>query len=297
MMKLWRLHIRPKGGHGNSAASVAFCLKESIIGMGWGVPSETITRSENLDWYKAAAARTYNGDTSWSSVTAFAGQAEIGDLVWFRNTEGRFYIAELLGSWQYAYEDAAAIEADIVNFRRAKITEVGVADAVPGKVIACFRPTKCFQPIRSEGMLAFTAKLANVAGPEAPITDLYEFMTDADLENVVFVYLQILGWYVLPGTRTATTAHYEFVLVNRETGTRAVVQVKSGGTSIDAARYAGEEKAFLFAASGIYGASIPPNAVVISRQELNTFMHDSPNLLPRAVSTWIGIAGLPRDHV
>jgi hypothetical protein len=99
-------------------------------------------------------------------------------------------------------------------------------------------------------MLAFSEKLAGVPVTGDAIPDVFEFMSDADLENLVFVYIQFLGWYVLPGTRTATTAHYEFVLVNRETGERAVVQVKSGHTGINASKYAGEEKAFLFAASG-----------------------------------------------
>ncbi len=62
MTALWRLHIRPKGGeHGNgdATASVAFCLEGSIIGMGWAVPDETVTRSGDLKWFKEAATRTY----------------------------------------------------------------------------------------------------------------------------------------------------------------------------------------------------------------------------------------------
>lgn len=296
MTALWRLHIRPKGGNGDAAASVAFCLERSIIGMGWAVPDETVTKSGDIEWFKEAAARTYKQDLSWHSVSMFAEQPAIGDLVWFRNTEGRFYLAEILGPWRYSYEDGTAIDADIVNFRKARIIEVGVADVVPGKIIACFRPSKTFQPIRSPGMLAFSAHLAGLPSNDDAAFDLYEFMTDADIENVVFVYLQVLGWYVLPGTRTATTAHYEFILVNRETGERAVVQVKSGCAWMDASRYAGEEKAFLFAASGHYGANIPPNAVVITRQQLNGFMRERPHLLPRAVSTWIDIAGLPSEQ-
>jgi hypothetical protein len=295
MTTLWRLHIRPKGGNGDAAASIALCLERSIIGMGWPVPDETITRSDNFDWFKEAATRAYEQDSSWHSVWTFAEQPAVGDLVWFRNTEGRFYLAEILGPWEYAYDDEAAIGADIVNFRPARIIEVGVADAVPGKIIACFRPARTFQAIRSPRMLAFSAQLASVPSDNDIVFDLYEFMSDADIENVVFVYLQVIGWYVLPGTRTATTAHYEFVLVNRETGERAIVQVKSGGTWIDALQYAGEEKAFLFAASGNYGSNIPPNAIIITRNELNKFMRESPHLLPRAVNTWIGIAGLPLD--
>jgi hypothetical protein len=97
-------------------------------------------------------------------------------------------------------------------------------------------------------MSAFYAQLAGLPASPGSRLDFYAFMTDADVANVVFVYLQVLGWYVLPGTRTAATAHYEFV--RGEMGERTGVQVKSGETWIDTPQYAGKEKAFLFAASG-----------------------------------------------
>jgi hypothetical protein len=82
---LWRLHIRPGGGDGDTAASVALCLQRSIVGMGWAVPEEDTTRSTDLDWYKKAAARQYKDSSSRHSVWTFAEQPEVGDLVWFRN--------------------------------------------------------------------------------------------------------------------------------------------------------------------------------------------------------------------
>ena len=296
MPTLWRLHIRPKGGNGVAAASVALCMDRKIIGMGWPVPDETVTRSQDFEWFKKAAANQYKSDNSWFSVWAFAEGPAIGDLVWFRNLEGRYYLAELLGPWEYAYEDPEAIGADIVNYRPARIMEVGLADAVPGKVISCFGPPRTFQAIRAPGMLAFSEKLAGLPISTTVAFDIYEFMSAMDLESLVFVYLQYIGWYILPGTRAADTAHYEFVLVNRESGQRALVQVKSGNVWIDATAYAGEETTFLFAASGGYGAEIPPrNAVIITRAELNRFMQQRPDLLPRAVGTWIAIAGLPPE--
>jgi hypothetical protein len=141
-------------------------------------------------------------------------------------------------------------------------------------------------------MLAFSEKLAGMPVTEVPF-DLFEFMSDVDLENLVMVYLQYLGWYVVPGTRTTNTAHYEFILVNQKSGEHAIVQVKSGNTPLDASQYAGEETAFLFAASGNYGAEIPSNAVIITKNDLTNFMQNAPHLLPRAVSTWLAIAGLP----
>jgi hypothetical protein len=259
--------------------------------MGWPVPEESTRTSEDLEWFKEAAAKEYGEDTSWHSVWTFAEQPKLGDLVWFRNTEGRFYLADILEPWRYEYEDPRAIGVDIVNRRKARIIEIGLADAVPGKIIACFRPSRTFQAIRSPGMLAFSCRLAGVDfGSDDPF-DLYEFMSDFDLENLVFVYLQVRGWYVLPGTRSATTAHYEFVLVHRDTGERAMVQVKSGGTWIDASQYGGEEKAILFASSGEYGPAVPGNVAIISRGDLNEFIRTYPHLLPRAVKTWIEVTG------
>jgi hypothetical protein len=79
-------------------------------------------------------------------------------------------------------------------------------------------PVETFQAIRAPGMLVRSAQLAGSPAGLGTLFDLVGFMTDADIENVVFVYLQILGWYVIPGTWTPTAWHYKFVLVNRWTG-------------------------------------------------------------------------------
>ena len=142
-------------------------------------------------------------------------------------------------------------------------------------------------------MPIFSKKLAGLETTGEVAPDVCEFMSDADLERFVLVHLRPLGWHSLPGTRTVTTAHYECVLVSCNGGERGIVQVKSGHAVIDAARYAGEEKAFLFAASGSYGATLPPNVVVITRDDLTDFMCRTPHLLPRAVARWMALPGLP----
>lgn len=47
MGQIWRLHFRPYGGKGDPALAVALCLKESVLGMGWGVDAGA---SESLGW-------------------------------------------------------------------------------------------------------------------------------------------------------------------------------------------------------------------------------------------------------
>lgn len=94
MRQLWRLHVRPKGGAASSEKSVDYCLRESVVGMGWSLPNEPLKRSRDFAWYESGANREYA--SSWGSVRAFARAARIGDLVWFRDTKGRYHIAELL---------------------------------------------------------------------------------------------------------------------------------------------------------------------------------------------------------
>jgi len=133
-------------------------------------------------------------------------------------------------------------------------------------------------------MLMFSEGIAGLPHSASPDIDLFEFMSDADLENVVFLYLQVCGWYVLPSTRRTDTPHYEYILVHRTTAERAMAQIKSGGTAINAGDYRGEERTFLFAASGAYGADVPDNVNIIGRGQLTDFVHDMPQLLPNAVT-------------
>jgi hypothetical protein len=75
---------------------------------------------------------------------------------------------------------------------------------------------------------------------------------------------------VAPGS--TRIAHCKFDLVHRDTGDRAMVQVKSGGTWFDESQNGGEKTNFLFASSGDYGPAIPDNVAVISRGELTNLL-------------------------
>jgi hypothetical protein len=250
MTKLWRLHVRPEGGEGDVFFSTNFCLQNSLIGMGWPIVKTEITRSSDFDWYRRAADEQYGN--RWTSVWNFVQSVREGDLVWFRDPDGCYYVAEVTGAWEYRYE-GDHIRAGIVNIRPARIIQVGLADRVPGKIIACFRPPMTLQTIVSRDMLIFTQHLLGLPPAVSGSVDVLDYLTSEDLENVVAVYLQTRGWLIIPGTRRCDTPHYEFVLVHGQTGERAIVQVKSGNTWLNAADYEGRVKTFLFSASGGYG--------------------------------------------
>ena len=155
MVKLWRLHIRPEGR--DHRFSTSFCLQNSFIGMGWPITKAEITRSSDFDWYRRAADGEY-GEGKWSSVWNLVQSMREGDLVWFRDPHNCYYVAEVTGAWEYCSEgDHSA--ADIVNIRPARIVKVGLADSVPGKIVACFVPRRTLQTIASRDMLIFTQHL------------------------------------------------------------------------------------------------------------------------------------------
>ena len=56
-MRVYRLHIRPGGGLGDPRFSFAYCLKENVLGVGWGLPA----RSRALTWeaYEKTGIKTY----------------------------------------------------------------------------------------------------------------------------------------------------------------------------------------------------------------------------------------------
>jgi hypothetical protein len=289
MQTLWRLHIRPGGRH-DGAFSTDFCLANHIVGMGWPIPKGP-RRSKDFEWYKEAAAEDYPPpDYSWHSVWTFVETASVGDLVWFRHPDGRYFVAELKGEWEYRW-DGDHVPADICNFRPARIVEAGLADSVPGKVVSCFIRGKTFQPIRALGMLAFAGEIVGKPAEETLSGDLFDYLGASDLEDLVAVYLQTQGWYILPCTRTPNTPRYEFVLVHNKTGQRGIVQVKSGNTAILATSYGGDLPTFLFAACGEYGDHLPKNVSVIARSDLVAFMSGKQQFLPDAAKRWIALVG------
>ncbi|MBL8544169.1 MAG: hypothetical protein JNJ63_10225 [Hyphomonadaceae bacterium] len=204
--------------------------------------------------------------------------------------DGTYFVAEITGPWQYRHE-GGHIRPDIVNFRPARIVRVGLADAVPGSICSAFVPARTLQKIARPGMEEFSAACVGRDVPSIAGADLFGFLSPTDIENLVAVYLQTLGWLIIPGSRRADTPHYEYVLVNSATGERAIAQVKSGAVPIDAGAFAGELKVFLFAASGAYGGDVPINVRVLARAELEKFIRARPELLPRAVSTWMEAIG------
>ena len=81
---------------------------------------------------------------------------------------------------------------------------------------------------------------------------------------------------------------YEFELKSRTTGKSAVVQVKSGWTTLNLDDYATlDTDIYLFATCGQYNGSPKSNITTIDPEKIRTFLYEQTNLLPKKMKVWI----------
>ena len=293
-MTVFRIHIRPSGGANDQEMSFQYCLdQEYVLGMGWAVAG-----GAQLDWddYSAAAEQMYEYK-ELQSVRYLHREVEVNDLIWTRDTMGRYYLGRVTSPWEYlATPDA--LQADIVNICRCELIGVG-ADAVPGKVVASFRGGRTIQAIMSENVDIYSQLLwnrcsnTNQYAPQFPPNpDIYTFLDDIETENAVAIYLQMDGWLYLPASRQPDTMGYEYILINREEPfERAVVQVKTGNTTQlnqdDFADFT--ETVFLFQSYGNYVGAQYPHVECIDPEDLREFLFDFDNqdILPQSIRRWV----------
>ena len=291
MPNVFRLHIRPTGGLANKRLAFEHCLSTGVLGLGWALPGPS---DRSITWaaYVAEAERCYGTGGELSRVKYFHHHVQPDDLIWTRDLGGRYYLARVLDSWRYD-DTQSAWDADVVNVVSCEIRDIGFVEAVPGKVIACFRPTRAVQQIADETVRIFSQALWNQAVglehylvPKRPM-DFFALLDDRAIEDIVLIYLQLKGWLILPSTRQRDTIAYEAILVHRDSGKRAVVQVKSGDTPLDPHRWSGRDvQVFLFQAQGRYTTEAPAGVECIPRRELQHLVESKLDLFPKAVGVW-----------
>lgn len=84
---------------------------------------------------------------------------------------------------------------------------------------------------------------------------------------------------------------YEFYAVNPKTKEKAIVQVKTGKTSLTPLDWENRnEKVFLFQASGKYNSTSSEKVTRLKPDEIESFMYSQKDILPSNISHWLDIA-------
>ena len=276
-------------------------MREGVTGLGWALdPPAPATLDEAL--------RRTRARTDWKgahhTIRRFAQVAD-GSLVWTRGQDGRFHLGEISGPWRYD-ASAAAARVDVHHVRPVVWAPSMLAESVPGAVIRAFSGRgSSFSEIHNDAARIYSDHLFNASTGKtvaqlriSAASVLRDFLDPIDVEDLVYVFLQVdEGYVVLPASRRTDTQAYEYELIERSSGKRAVVQVKTGKSRVDLtelASAAGQHgHAFAYATGGGYHGSASESVRVLRDEELLAFARTHPALLPARVRTWFEIAA---DH-
>lgn len=282
-MALYRIHIRPQGGTASVDTTFKYCLSDGILGVGWRVNNLENTMDWDL-YYEKAKAR-YNNLNQCKYIKRYIKK---DDLVWTRDRQGNYYLAKVNSGWEYfTTNESNQDDIDIANIFRVDFAEIPT-DVVPGKVIACFRASRTMQEILGRENLEYAKYLWNKFSNNqyydvnfSEFTNIFTMLDDKETEDIVFLYLQDLGWYVVPNSREFNAIYFEYLLVNKITKEKARVQVKTGKTTLNQQNYTKfDEKIFLFQSNDLYKGINTDNVVAIRSSDILDFMKNSLDWLP-----------------
>ena len=262
-----------------------YCLSERILGVGWRTETNKSTR--DWDTFYSEAITIHENLNTCKYMKKWVGE---GCLVWTRDPQGTYYLARVLSGWEYfTTEEAIQKDIDIGNVFRVSFERVDI-DEVPGKVVASFRPNRTLQQIADPSAIAYSKFLWNKrAGVEVyaidnatiNAADIFSFLDSEEAEDLVFLYLQSLGWFVVPNSRKADTLAFEYMVVKPADGSRAQVQVKTGNSELDRDLYRDySDPVILFQSSGLYVGKPSTNVTCLSRAEIEIFLEASIHWLP-----------------
>lgn len=294
-MYLFRIHIRPQGGSADMETTFNYCLKNNLLGVGWRTPSNRHTKI--WDEYFSEASNEHENLNVCKYIQKWVCQ---GDLVWTRDAVGRYYLARVKSGWEYwISQEAIEKDIDVANIFRVEFKNVEI-DAVPGKVIACFRATRSIQEIADPKAYEYSKHLWNTLSGTADYEvnrnesdDIFMMLDDEETEDLVFIYLQSQGWYVVPNSRKGDSMSFEYLAVHPATGKKALTQVKTGNTSLNRDDYIGySEKIFLFQSNELYHGTGAGNVECITREALLRLLTVSLAWLPQSFRTKAKLVGL-----
>jgi len=292
-MSVFRIHIRPSGGSADLQTTFDYCLHHGILGVGWRIASNRSTK--DWDEYYAQASQELDKLQVCSYIKKYV---RSGDLVWTRDPSGQYFLARVLSGWEYwITQQSQQLDIDIANIFRCELKHVRIDD-VPGKIVADFRGRRAIQAVTNTQAREYSKHLWNILSgrpvysiDKARYCDIFMLLDDQETEDLVFLYLQSQGWYVLPNSRKRDTMSFEFVCVNPINGEIAGSQVKTGEAAINMQDYAHLDcKTFLFQPNGRYVGAEAENVESIPRDKLLEFLQKSRSWLPGALRHKMEIA-------
>jgi hypothetical protein len=291
MPNVWRLRMNSQRRGIDHAAARNYAIEAGVIGAGWALtndhlePSPIPDQCGDIREYLKCVRQVYPDDNSVvGAAHAFGLEMEIGDYVWMYATHiGEYWCAHITGEFRYRNTEEAH-RFDLHLTRQCTWVRAGVADAIPGVIRRAFSGQfgAVGRIVSGVATAIEAAEILHHAVEPAANGDFFELASPEDLEDVVALYLQELGWRLFPTTAKASMACYEFLGVHRDTHKRCGVQVKSGNVRFLDLQIAEDLTIFFVMMAHPQAQVVPhPQVSVIPRENIELFARKNWHLLPR----------------
>lgn len=283
-MYVFRLHVRPNVSAWKEDA-FKYCLEQGILGVGWRTESNISTK--DWDIYYGEAVKIHGKLNTCEYIKKWVTE---GCLVWTRDIQGSYYLARVLSGWEYfSTDESRDKDIDIANIFRVKFERMTI-DEVPGKVVACFIPRLTMQEIKDQTAIAYSKFIWNKRAGYQVYTidkniqntpDIFSLFDFEEVEDLVLLYLQTIGYIVVPNSRKANTLNFEYIVTKPQDKTYVQVQVKTGGDELNREEYANlPSPTILFQSNELYKGKPSENVTCLKRSKIESFLHSSVHWLP-----------------
>ena len=225
---------------------------------------------------------------------------QIGDLIWTR-LDSCYYLCRVTGLWENRDPRDDHYIFDITNYVNVEWLEIGYEQNVPGKVVSSFRPPASVQSVRCVEDISMylwneCSKTKQYAIKQENIS-FWSVLSAESIEELVLLYLQVdKGYHIYSSTVKYAFPIYECQMVNKE-GIRCYPQVKSGNVSLNANDYMEvfhldpKAEVYLFSTSEIYTTNDCKRIKFIYKEEIETFIRNHKDVLPKLTFNWIDLCG------
>lgn len=287
-IQVFRIKINLSGDRASKDDTFQYCLDNKLLGVGWTVPENLLRTTKNLADYERVALRSCYKPSDLAQVRYIHDHVKENHLVWTRGA-GEYYLARVKEEWEYwnppeASERGIAI-ANI--FRCYNIIKIQL-DSVPGAVVTAFAHSgRTIQRVGDTHLREYSKYLWNTESrrkdyepDESKFPGLLDMLDPEEAEDVLFLYLQAKGWYVIPNSRKGNTMKYEFLLTNPKSCEKAKTQVRTGQICINMQAFQDDQKVFLFQTKGHYEGEKPQNVECVTPEAMLGFIKENMKWLP-----------------
>ncbi len=239
-MNTWKLSIKPDSESGFNAFEL--CQKKSLLGVGWSAAYGD-TQPTTLEEAKDLVIQKFD---KWpNAVSKLLEEVVSGDHIWLHQ-QGEYYLCRAKDEILIGAEiDPEFSNYDLGHARRAdwlKIPEIFVSGVIQRGTIAqrMIQRIKVGAEEQELHKIIFDKLSVNINWrPDIDeailankinaleIHELFSIMTPDEVEEMVSMFLQTEGWFLVKSTCFRSKPIFEFSMVNKNAETCSV-QVKSG---------------------------------------------------------------------